>query len=543
MKFNKWSLFILLIFSFGIKNIGYANQNIVINDYRYEVAKKVFDDLVDAKSVRNMPVPLFKLVDTERNVAWSKKKIAEIGLEIKAYEICVSFGKDSLNALAAILGHEITHYYEKHGWTELFAAEHSEMNSAAEMMHTDEHLAQEIQADYLGGFLAYAAGYQATKIMPDFLEKVYQSYGFPEKMEGYPSLQERKKMAEESSEKSQMLANIFDFANYLTAAGELGTAKFYLEYILKDFQSRELYNNLGVVSTMAALDLFSKKELKYAYPLELDAESRLKDSKKGGTTDFASQKLQREKLLQEAVEHFKTAILLDENYAPGYLNLGCAYALLGEVDDAAYFANKAKKYAKKGKKSKTASDAIVLLGIIAIEIKDIEEANLLFDKAAKSGNELALLNQSILNGKFLSKEETTFQSTAPTKELLDGLSIDQVVHQLERDQLEPTAMKELDSKTVFAYLEKENSIVLIHLRPYAEEYFLIQLSKATCEKAPKKDVSCGASKADICAQYNTCGKLVELTNSSLQVFSKQQFLFKLNEQKIMEQWGVFRKSR
>lgn len=38
----------------------------------------------------------------------------QIGLEEKAYDICISFGADSLNALAALLGHELVHYFEKH---------------------------------------------------------------------------------------------------------------------------------------------------------------------------------------------------------------------------------------------------------------------------------------------------------------------------------------------------------------------------------------------------------------------------------------------
>ncbi|MEZ4954266.1 MAG: hypothetical protein R2825_11880 [Saprospiraceae bacterium] len=542
MKITSFSLIgvLFLLYFVFLKNTVLTAQ---AADHRYLVAKKVFDDLVEAKGVKNMSVPQFRLVQSERNVAWSKLQEAEIGLEAKAYEICRSFGKDSLNALAAILSHELTHYYEKHGWTELFANDNPELASAQSLVSTQEHWSQEMEADYLGGFLAYAAGYPSLQIMPKFLTKVYQSYGFDHNLAGYPTLEQRQLAAEESLKKGEQLADIYDMANYLTAIGKYETAKIYYEYILKNFQSRELYNNLGVVALSAAICYSPNITTNYAYPFELDAASRLQHAQRGGDGDFLAQKEKRERLLQEAIQHFKTAVLLDESYAPGYLNLGCAYALLNVTGEAEYFAHKAKKYAETSRNERAISDVLILLGIIAAQENEPTKAHEYFDQALLTGNGLAALNKELLNGYAVSAKVVPMQTGDLSKAgqvSIEGVSLNKMAVQLEREELQPTYLLEINRETVFGVVQMEHSKVLIHSMPFSGKYFFVQLTGENYQGTCGNGLGSGSHKDAIVEEFHEPERQVRLVQGSVLVYPKQQLVFQLNTDKKLTGWGVFK---
>ncbi len=517
-----------------------AKSPTIVSNYKLEVARGVFDRLVETKGVRNMPVPKFRMVNSQRNVAWSNAENAEIGLEEKAYDICVSFGADSLNALAGILAHELTHYYEKHGWTEMFAADFSTMESSSAIARLDQHLPQETQADYLGGFLAYAAGYQTLEITPAFLEKVYQAYGFNETMTGYPSLVERKEMATASLQRCQQLIHVFDMANYLVALGDYGAAKQYYQYILNDFQSREMYNNQGVATTLEAMALFSKKELRFAYPIELDAASRLSGGNRGGQLGFGEDQRKRETLLKLAIGYFKTAIVLDEDYALGYLNLGNVYALLNEDLDAIYNAQKAIRIAEKRGDTKTLADAWVLLGILAAKKENETLAFDHFDKATAEGSNLGVFNKQVLEAPLTpsTTSRPRLGLVKPTK--IGDLSLDQLVIDLQRENLTPDLYLEIDRQTSFAQLEDEDAEVLIHLLPYDERYIFLQLTKASYAGSTSNGLKNGSSKEEIIASYSEADHQLQLPQGEYLVYLKQQIIFVLDKKGIVSRWGIFR---
>lgn len=542
MKTMSFSPFGILLF---LSVVSFKNTSLLAQkaDHRYVVAKRVFDDLVEAKGVKNMSVPQFRLVQSERNVAWSKLQETEIGLEEKAYDICRSFGKDSLNALAAILSHELTHYYEKHGWTELFANDNPELANAQNLTSTQEHWSQEMEADYLGGFLAYAAGYQSLQIMPEFLTKVYQAYGFDHDLVGYPTLEQRQQAASESLKKGGQLADIYDLANYLTALGKYETAKIYYEYILKNFQSRELYNNLGVVALSAAIFYSPKITTNYAYPFELDAASRLQHAQRGGAGDFLAQKEKREKLLQEAIQYFKTAVLLDESYAPGYLNLGCAYALLNEPGEAAYFAHKAKKYAVQNRNDRAVSDALVLLGIIAAQENEPAKAQEYFDQALLKDNSLATINKDLLNGEAALVMFAPMQTNDAGKAgqaSIEGVSLNKMAVQLEREELQPTYLLEINRETVFGVVQMEQSKVLIHSMPFAGKYFFLHFAGENYQGTCGNGLRVGSHKDAIMEQFQKPERQVRLVQGSVLVYPKRQVVFQLNADGKLTGWGMFK---
>lgn len=68
------------------------------------------------------PMPSIEVVNSEELVAAYIPNKNIIYLEEKAFDVCRSFEKDSLSALAFLIGHELTHCYQKVGWASNFLA-------------------------------------------------------------------------------------------------------------------------------------------------------------------------------------------------------------------------------------------------------------------------------------------------------------------------------------------------------------------------------------------------------------------------------------
>ena len=214
-------------------------------------------------------------------------------------------------------------------------------------------------------------------------------------------------------------------ANLLTIQETYEDALTYYDQVMQDFKSREVYNNIGVVSLQAALLHFSPKQNKFAFPVELDVVSRMKGGK--GEVDLEY----RERKLLDAIYYFENAAHLDPNYPIAHLNRACANALLGiarpatkelEWKDASVSAERAILMSKGNpERESTHSDGHVVLGILSgLKGKD-NKAILFFDKALEidEGNVLAQANKFTLG-----VGDNPFASTGDleaSKEVIDGV--------------------------------------------------------------------------------------------------------------------------
>ncbi|MBK6949034.1 MAG: hypothetical protein IPH16_14130 [Haliscomenobacter sp.] len=125
----------------------------------YRKALNVYNKLVQARGDFRFPVPAFLMTREENRVAGINYDQLEIVLEEKAYKVCATYGAQSDAAMAFLLGHELTHYYEKHAWRRGFAADYRDLPIGLKLDSLLDGAANETEADYLGGFLAYSAGY------------------------------------------------------------------------------------------------------------------------------------------------------------------------------------------------------------------------------------------------------------------------------------------------------------------------------------------------------------------------------------------------
>lgn len=254
-----------------------------------------------------------------------------IFLDQKTYDICRTFGPDSLSALAFILGHELVHAYQ--------AGQKTGRGNSNFLAYTQNYGADvrlEKSADIQGLFNAQLSGFQAIRIMPEVIEAVYNSYGLAGKnLPGYPSLRERKASASEVRAIAQNLLDIFTASNYLAVIGKYQLAIAGYEHILQYYQGIELYNNLGVTNVLLAQQYWNPRTDKFIYPLEVDWYTKITQAISRGeqSLDPALEPFRLD-CLDKAAKNFRTAARLNPRYLPAHTNLVSALNLMGNPVEA-----------------------------------------------------------------------------------------------------------------------------------------------------------------------------------------------------------------
>lgn len=368
-------------------NVEYTDKNLN-HTKEYEHILKIYTKLVNSRGDFRYPIPALYLREEEAYVASINYNNLAITIEKKAYDVCQKFGDIGI---AFLLAHELTHYYEKHAWKSDFVYELGDLEIAKNLKETNDQIMNETQADYLGGFLAYSAGFGLFDNGKALIDSLYAAYKRPEKLQGYPSKSDRIKMAEKSGQKIAQLADIFEVANFMSAVGQYDNAFQLYKHILMQYQSRELYNNTGHAAVMNAMTYFDKDSLKYQYVSEIDLD--FKGARSAAKT--------RDSILRQAIQYFDAAISLDPAYVPAYLNKANAYAMLNEDAKANfYLENEAVPVFKKAGKDfiKTESDIHVLRGILFDKLGKKVEAISEFDKAIAMNNSAAVYNKNVVLG-------------------------------------------------------------------------------------------------------------------------------------------------
>ena len=316
-------------------------------DRKVQVTQLVFDNLVNAYG-SNKSSPTLKILPkgSSKVVAqYIAYPSATIQIDEDLYNICMSFGKDSTNALAIILSHELAHYYNDHSWCSdyAYALNTSTLGKTLIKVSKETKIEKESIADSYGLFYASMAGYQPFEIFNPLLDKIYNYYKLPEIAPGYPSKKERKEINWVQKEKIEELVPVFESGVLMLHLKYYDDAAICFEYLTKCFPSREKYNNLEVCSLFQALDIEPQNTLIFIYPIEFDASSRIYQNRERGSDQDTLVTIQKYRdLMQQAKTSFEKAISLDPSYIRSYINLACLYdirgnfqASLGTVTEAA----------------------------------------------------------------------------------------------------------------------------------------------------------------------------------------------------------------
>ena len=335
----KMYLIAVLMCSYTGLTFGQTNTN-TLNQVQF-----VFDRLISVYGSAKTE-PKFEIVKKGKVAIPPAKYISDgqptIKIDEAFYKICQTFGKDSLNALAIVLSHELTHHFNDHtfcrdyGFADLNTVKPNlkkTIGSASSNARKDK----ETEADIKGFFFAAAAGFEPHGLQEKLITKIYKVYNLENIQENYPSLQERIDLAQSADKKASELYN--DFKNGLVALEN----KQY-DVAIKCFESangkipfRENLNNIGVAKARKALLLKVKTSEEYKfpdrflYPLEVENKSRLAQETTRSNNDRAQQ---MNGLLLSAQKDFQEAIRLDPKFTKGYINLACVYELLGNPEGA-----------------------------------------------------------------------------------------------------------------------------------------------------------------------------------------------------------------
>jgi tetratricopeptide (TPR) repeat protein len=508
--------------------------------HKEETARRVFDQLVRTRG--ELPAPEFQFVDRPSEVASFQGRTVYLG--VKAYDVCTSFGADSLNALAILLAHELVHFYAGHAWEEEFTRDFAGAELPGEVK--DRWLADEVQADLWGGLLAYSAGYDVRNVAPEFFPALYRSFQRGDSLAGYQSLSERVALARQTGDKVRHLIHLFETANYLVAIGLYEDALAYYQVILDEgYRGREMFNNIGVYHVQAALSFFRKSEMPYGLPVELDAESRIGYGTRGGVQ---STREQREQHLAEALRHFKLAREMDPEYTTALVNEACARALLGvsvsrdDADEADFQYTLALGLAKKAERegaegSGIRADARVLRGLLAAFQGEEEEARSWWEKAdsplARTNLEILEKGAFALSGVFLPRSNE--------REMIEKQSLDLYMRQPRSDAERTIALERQTAKWVRCRetLGLEHSTIYLHAAG-PNRYALMHLTDPGYQGQTLLGIKAGDSREKLLEAYKDPESTLRLTNGEFLFYPAREILFRLDGEGKVAGWCVVR---
>lgn len=505
-------------------------------------AAAIFERLVMARGDARTPPP--KFVFSRQNLHGASSADGTITLEETAYDVCMSFGDRADAALAGILAHELIHYYNGHEWEDGFIslvdADRQE-NGLSEIVGEDNTALtkDEIEADYLGGFLAHLAGYPSTRVMPEVLAGIYVAYKLPEKLTNYPSLPERQTVALSTADRLDVLVNVFEVGNLLAALGRYEEALPYYTFLLGEFQSRELYNNQGVLYAMAALSHFDPAGLPHVYPFQLDFQSRMTTGSRNLTHDRGL----REAMLQEGIKMFETAVLLDEDYLPGYLNLACAKSLLAHsmmqgtdtgsdpdvVEDLLLGARLAARKARR-KLVKPTNPTTE---------RHVELVTSIIDSQMAGEDTQALPGENIGASPLTGDDATGFTM----RESIGGSTVDDLLLK----SVDWTNTLAIDGSHVPTKLKtaisKEAASIQTLFHEYGKGGILFLKANALAAGATSLDISVGSSLDDVMLEYGTPERQIALASGgTILVYPKSELIFLMGDNEVVT-WYLYRELR
>jgi hypothetical protein len=440
--------------------------------------------------------------------AWFDAELKYIFVEENALTICRQMGKDSSTALTALIAHEYIHALRKHGKKRGFTCAFYKKDDDLE-----EKRGQEEEADLMGFFAAYLAGYPAQVVVPDFLTKIYTAYRLGESQLGYPSLEVRQKYAKKALQRDEQFQDIFEAGNYCSAIGEQEAAAACYRSILADFASAPLSNNLGVVLSKQAISLMDASENQFIYPFELDMDAKWATRRKPlGFSPTGKAKL----LLEEAESNFKKAIAWKKNYPSAQLNLACVLSLLGKKRQATQQMAKAETFFPKNDPSIN-----LLRGILFFQNGDTIAATNQFSKLtdlpAAQHNLLALKNQ---NNSIIQQTNAWPSDEICDEPLKEGWNA------------VPSLTLTHDFKLS---VKKNNCFKAFYLQKKGTRYkVFIQKTKDKAQRT-LQDYGIGILLQD----NDTFIEKTAISHGFFVCNTQKSLFFKINEENIVEEWGVF----
>ena len=377
-------------FSFKVKSLFFVFFLVHTSSYANncnETVKEIYQNIISSIGNNSLLEPNLQFSTQERSVAFMSSQ----GITIEQKVIDLFCGTENFeDKIAYIISHELAHYYLEHSWMSNTGLSYASSIGGfiEDSSYTKEQRKlAETQADLYAGFYGQISGYNTLGYGSIALSKVYESYGLPKELPKYPSFDERLEIINSRIKIADDLVLLFELGNIFLKNKNYNSAKYCFEFILKSkFNSREIYNNLGLSYLLYGISISEKPISTLVYPIYIDQQTRAEvtTTRSGSFTDSP------EEMILKSYKLFNRALALDSSYLPAKQNL--------LVSD---FLQKSTKNERK--------DFVKGLKVSGIDSKIISDFNLInavlehkssnkITKLARKGSYVSRLNASNLVG-------------------------------------------------------------------------------------------------------------------------------------------------
>lgn len=220
-------------------------------------ARSVLDQLVDSsgpvgpRHVR--PRLLVRAMGSRgpQRIAWTEPKADAIVIDEKLYDLLRDSRDIALeDGLALILGHELAHVRLHEGWNAAYG-----LNSSDASTSGLEPAEVELEADELGTFLAFVAGFDTLGLGPRVVDAIYAGYGLDDTLGDYPPRSKRRAIAADADADAVEAAALYT-AGFLSAAGGApGAALALFEHLARRYPSSAVLDAAAVSALLRVMEL------------------------------------------------------------------------------------------------------------------------------------------------------------------------------------------------------------------------------------------------------------------------------------------------
>jgi tetratricopeptide (TPR) repeat protein len=525
------------------KNIVESISNKIYNAYRFTssppIVKIIYDPLTQLSDIFKFD---FKHALYVPYGVKNKSERDTIFLDIKAYNSCVEFGEDSLDALAYVIGHELGHYFQKHN--EDSELGNHDITTDSWRFNTDQR--KEAEADMFAGFFGHLAGYNTLGVSSPLLRKLFK----PKELSSskYPNLKQRIAISDSVNVRLKELLVTFDAGIYFMASQHYQEARACFQYLssVDAFPSREMYNNLGAALYYEAMSLVDEGTDFYHMPIVVDNESRLhvrKIAPDAISFNFGGNEVR--KLLSEAEAAFKYASSMDSLYWISYFNSICISSLLhpGESTFDLLESFKGNKTFVEDASELGRLDHLTAL----VHIHDKRKAKRSFKKALAC-NDNATWNHSLFQGdpkNSSTQEDGILENYDCLEQAIHELSIDSI-----RSLLSECNLIKLDSSQTRLGTYTHSKWTALHYEIGEEveddlwgesggslKWNNIVMMNENSQNSTSCSIAIGSSEDEVLDAYGIPTIETQMRSTRFMYFKSQQIIFEIRENKVAR-WAL-----
>jgi len=483
---------------------------------KYEVIWDVYETLARAIGRDVSTLPKIEISGSGMKVASFERFENIIKIDSKALDVCLKMEEDAQSAMAFLLGHELTHFFQE---------EIQSITFTGDSRFPPQRRLEQI-ADVHGAFFANLADFESYSVVPKLLERIYRAYHLEDKdLPNYPPLEERKNSGLLACRKAELYSNMLHLSHYLSATGRFAEAIRCYTYLLQTLPYPEIYQNLGAAQLRAAQRLRDpNQERAFRYPFVIDNRSLFR-----APTGFS-----REALIDSAIVNLRNGIGKKRSYAPALLNLACAYEMKNKRARAESVLNTLKE------KRKAPIGRLMLRGIMAARDNNDPAARSAFERVNRQSKDrvmkaLAQQNIDILLG---ARPPINQQPTRkPYRYKIDDVKL--MEYRPVNPKEEVVVYQDGPLVQEFFYWDEKAQSDIFSYRTAEDVLHKYQLLKKRTFSLQQK-VSIGDSREDLHEAYPETRIIwVSFIRGSLAVLLQERLVFRLDEDGQIVEWGTF----